>query len=299
MKIEIVIALILGTALGLGGMFLVAQFMNQKPQIHSITTTSASPTPNTNSAQVKTALTSPRQFMSWDSSPLHVAGSVTGGNFAFLVGDTTDTVITIADNAFDTTTPPLQGVAGYRFFTAFGDKIGESVVVSFKDLPKEKKVTFGVVTDLTAESLQMRGSDGTIDQVAFTPNIIAATFIKETKKISPSEVAIGDRIAVVGEVAEKNVTIADGVFVIPSDFGIPTYVLKTGTITKLNKTEVTVSTKEGDLVLKTTADTKYFGLKDTGVLRKRTKLISSDTTRTAYVTFLSNSTNIRSIFISE
>ncbi len=300
MKIEIVIALILGTALGLGGMFAVAQLTNRPntQTLKPLPTQSTEPT--TSTANVKNELVSPQgPTISWDLSLLPIKGTVRNGSFIFLVSDTTDTVFPVSNNTFDTTTPPALGIAKYRVFTEFGDKVGEAQVLSFKDLPLSKKNLFGSVTDLTADSLQMRGNDGTIDQIAYSPNVLVGSFVKDAKKISSGDVAIGDKVAVVSDRIEKSAILALGVFVVPSDFSQQEYILKTGNLTSITKNDLVISTKEGDISVKLDSNTKFFGLKTGGYVRKRTKLITSDITQVVTVTFLKDTTNIRSIFISE
>lgn len=299
MKIEIVIALVLGTLLGLGGMFFVAQLTaHPTPQTQKLVQNAAIPDASP-SAQIASEISSPLPLESWDLSPLLLKGSSKSGTFAFLVSDTGDTVLPLTSGSFDTTTQMTPGVTAYRIFSQYTDRIGESVIVSFNDLAKHKKIKFGTVTDLTAESLQMRSGDGTIDQVAFIPNIIVGTFVKDTKKITPNDIAIGDRVVIAVDSVDKGITVALGVFVIPSDFGKPDYLLKTGILKSISKNDLVVSTKEGDLSVKTDSNTKFFGVKENGVTRKRTKLITTDVERTVYITYLKDTPNIRSIFISE
>lgn len=300
MKTEIFIALILGTIIGLGGMLVIAKLTAQG-STPTLPAPFESPKPDTTNSDTpqKTEVISPSKSTSWDLTALPVKGISQKGNFIFLVNDITDTVIPLSDTAFDTTTSPVTGIGGYRVYTQFGEKLSEALVVSFKDLAQNKTLIFGSVTDLTAESLQMRAADGTIDQVAYSPNIVVGSFIKDIKKINTGDVAIGDKIVVVSDPHEKGIVVAQGIFVLPADFSGKTILLKTGTLNEINKTELTYTTTDGEQKIKTDSTTKLFGIKENGTVRKRTKLIPTDKTRTIFVTYVSDSPVARSLFISE
>lgn len=297
MKTEILIALIAGTILGLMGMMVVAKVTTtSRPSI----TLSQSPSPSPAlAARVDNKLLSPLPFMSWDDTQIPVKGTAKDGSFVFVVGDTGDMVTSLTDGIFNDTLIGSTGISHYSVFSQNGEKIGETQIARFKGMPTNKQLKFGSVTDLTAESLQIRGELGTIDQLAFSPNIVVASFIKEPKKVDAHDIAIGDKVAIVVDDSSKSESLALGVFIVPSDFSIKKYVLHAGTLSAIEKQSITVHLNESDSKAALTSSTKYFGIKKDGTVRKRTKLIASDTSKAVYFVTEDGQQDIRSIFISE
>ncbi|GEM_PF-1635949 len=300
MKIELFIAVILGTVLGLGGVysivFLTTRAAPTESSVQSLTAVSETPVPT----QIPNTLITPSKSVSWDTTPLVFKGT-TGNAFVFLSTDIADSAIPTTDNSFETTITPLLGLARYTVFTPSEQVLGASDVVSFQDLTKEQPLTFGTVTDLTSDGLQMRGSEGTIEQVMYSPKITFGSFLKEPKKVSPSDVAIGDRVVVVSDRSEKAILNGYGVFAIPPEYRPKEIQLFAGDITKLGKNNVSISHSGGEKLFPVTTSVKFFGLKADGTTRKRTKLIASDIGRKAYITAIASdsATLTRSIFISE
>lgn len=297
MKKEIPIAIFLGVFVGLGATFgIVKLFHMQTANTKTPVTQQAAQQTNQQSAPQTSDIT-PNKSMSWDNSKLVIAGTKQSDSFLFLVSSKEDLPILTKDQTFSTEVTPASGKSTYKLFNQKGVMLSSFDVLSFANLKKEQTLLLGSVTDLSQEGVQVRGEDGTIEEVSYAKEAVFVTATKDIKIIDKAEIAIGDKIAVAYEIAERGMLLAHGIFVLPAE-AAQNMTLFAGPLTQYTKTQVTVKTEKEEKQLQVNAQTKFFGIKSDGQTRKRTRLIDEDLNQVLFIT-ASDSATARSIFISE
>lgn len=303
MKFEIFLAIIVGAIIGLGAMFGVVKLTSQSAPSSANSTT---PTPTAQGAGDTAANQNqpkPINNTSWDDSQLTISGKTEKSSFVFLSTPVRDTVLPLTENAFTTELLPVTGVNHYVVFLPDGSEYHKARLASLAGLPKEKPLFFGTITDITKESFQMRADDGTIEQVTFLPNIMLTNLLKAPKNVAVSDLALGDRIVVIGDRANKGVIASSFLLVIPGSESQPSFSLTKGKLASYEKSTITIQPASGEA--KTYAfspsTTKLFGIKSDGTTRTRTRLIAKDVDLDVYaVTVATGSATLtRSLFIAE
>lgn len=300
MKFEILIAIIVGAIIGLGGMFGIVKLTSQSAHSDAPVVTPV-PTTEVTTQAAKNQL-KPVNNTSWDDSQLAVSGTTDKTTFVFLSTPVRDIVLPLANNSFQTQLVPVIGVNTYVVFFPDGTEYHKARVASLGGLPKEKPLFSGTITDIMKDSIQMRGDDGTIEQVTFLPTVSFTNLLKTPKTVAMSDLALGDRVVVLGDRTDKGVIASTFLLVIPAADSQPTLSLTHGKIDSFDKSTLKVIPQSGDpKTFSLSPATKLFGIKSDGTTRTRTKLITKDIGQDTYsvVAASGSATLVRSLFIAE
>ena len=297
MKIEILFAIIVGVVLGLLGMFGVVSLLG-RPVIP--TSISNSPKPHA-TASDKTVMR-PKTNFTWDDTDFLLEGESPQSPFVIFATETSDKIISLTDNHYQVSFTPFIGLGSYKILTPLGNELKKLQILSLSNLPQNEDISVGAITDLTQDGLQLRTEDGVIEQAKFLPNVNVTNIIKDPKKVTTTDLAIGDKIAVVGKKAEKEVIALEYVIILPVDIQATKLSVIHGNIDSFDKSSLSVkeSGKEA-ITLGISQSTKFFGLKSDATVRNRTKLIAKDIGIEVYAVAISSDSaiTVRSLFISE
>ncbi len=299
MKIEILIAIIIGVIIGLAGMFGVVLLTRETPKTNSSTTAPSATSSSTASPTITPLL---KTNTTWDNTPIPFEGEVSQMPFVMIASERGDILATIENGRYSEKVTPVIGLSYYHVFSPSGQELQKRRLFSLTGISQNQPFLVGIITDLTQDGLQMRAENGIIEQIKFQPSANFTNIIKDPKKTTAADLAIGDRVVVVGSKAEKEVIAASAVVVIPSQDTTTAITLIHGKITAFTKNTVSIQDDGKDPINATlTTTTKLFGLKSDTTVRTRTKLIAKDTTAQAYAVLTASGSAqvVRSLFISE
>lgn len=203
MRKEVLIAIVLGSFLGLFGAYLVWQ-SNLGGKNASIST----PTPIANNSivvgNIDLEIKGPKNYSINTTSSVKVSGTARPDSLVAVYADKVYLYKT-ANGAFEIPVELLSPINEIKIRSFLGDIVFSSdlLVVYSTEYAKTDGLDgvsyLGTVTDITENSLQIRTEQG-VKQVSIDPNQISISNIVNTpKKVAFGEIAIGDFIIAMGK----------------------------------------------------------------------------------------------------
>lgn len=278
MKLEIIIALVLGLILGLGGMMGIV-LITKSVKTHKAEVVVQSPTPQANKTNVF-KVDSPLINTVSGKNTLLIKGTTPNSDSIILSGMSNDTFVKNTNNTFEGEVSLDKGINKIRVTNLTSLQTINLTVLNISLVPDNKTYTQGVVTDITEENIQIRQDNGSIGQIKITKDSKAATISKETKAIDMKDVAIGDVVIAVLE-DDENMT-ATNIVVNNGETQFPDAKVVSGTFDNFDKTTVTLSTGDEKNTVIYGRSTKLVSINEDGSIRARTRFINSDTGSKVY-----------------
>lgn len=237
---EVLIAIILGSAIGLFAAFgiwranetLTTKSSTDKNQESQTTQNKGTPTQN---FEVTLAKIEDRDVST--SSPYTIEGITLPKTFVAFSGDSKDYVVLSNDKGTFTEQVELSGGLNAIKITAFynNESKEKEVLVAYSSelAPKEDenanieesvedrlrktaslpKLYTGTVTDITGQSIQIRNDKGTIEQISVSDTTSYVKTGKTQSDIKFTDVAIGDFVAALGSISSKDLMQATRIIV--------------------------------------------------------------------------------------
>src|SRR3989344_1425477 len=210
MRLEPIIAIILGSLMGMGVAFGIWQANkttsppDQKPQTETSSDASTVTALQTASDGGIT-ITSPLQHQVLTEDHVLVTGTAAAQTTIAIVSEESSNIImTKSDGAFESDIA-VSGGNNKILVKQFGDSSSEIVLdVVYSSQVEGESLTFisGTITDISQESIQTRTDDGNIVQLSTDENTSTINILDDPKEIEREELAIGDYIIAIGTIEE-------------------------------------------------------------------------------------------------
>ncbi len=266
MRKEVIIAIIIGSLIGISGAYVSLGQRPQSSQTPQTTTPQASDTPTPQTRSITFQVTSPQLTAVSSETPITVTGTAQSESTVIL-----DTPLSpIFAERIDTTfTGKVTLDEGVNPITIL--EIGESTNVVNRDIlfvpgSKDLLVKSGSITDITEGGIQIRQDNGEVSTVKTSNATKYKNDSKTVKEIKATEVAIGDTIFLAGHMVDK-IYFADYVYV--TTLAAKRTEPVKGTVVKSTSKEVIVSVDGADKAF-TLANYQIYSLTKTNLTKIKT-----------------------------
>jgi len=219
---EVLIAIVLGSILGLGVAFGVWRANNAIKNQGAAKTEVSDNGASSGKAKeggldkLELVITEPANRQVAVNTPTVVNGISSRAQYVAITGEKEDVILMPEeDGTFQAMVELAGGVNEIGVF-AFDEKdtVSETLLVLYSTqvLEEEKEVgtiqkpvaVLGTVTDITENAVQIRSTEGEIKQITVSDETSYANIVKETKEVTFEDMAIGDFIVAMGYVRNGN-----------------------------------------------------------------------------------------------
>ncbi|CAN5321556.1 hypothetical protein BH10PAT1_BH10PAT1_6640 [soil metagenome] len=220
MRKEVFFAIVAGGAFGLLIAFAAWKLNSSaKPKLDTETLqTSASPTPiaNTSTGDFKIILSKPNSMAVFTDTPSEISGVTDPKSWVVVSGIDGDTIVKASDSGSFSANIDLEGGANQINVTAFNSNWNEAdanllLIFSSQFQKDETSSTepisyLGTITDITDSIIQIKNSDGDIQQISAGKDaVFIDTRSNASKVIKSTDVAIGDYLIAMGYKGNNNI----------------------------------------------------------------------------------------------
>lgn len=156
------------------------------------------------------------------------------------------------------------------------DEVRQKVIEKLQDTTKPGVAVYGVVTDITDGTIQIKSQSGEIQQIGFSKDAVFLKSGKTTKTIKSNEVAIGDFIIAMGT-KTGNAFAATRILV--TDALVDSQMTaQFGKLTVIGKNKLTIKNpkSEEEIIINTDANTTFTALDTKLKIKKMTDLDEGD-----------------------
>ena len=255
MRKEQIIAIFLGSLIGIAVAFGLWRFSRQNtpPKVTPTTSNENSQTQETRTGDNSLNIVSPADNSVISSPEVKITGFAPPNSVMVITSGQTAVGVSTSSGEFNVETELDAGINKATVWAIVKDEVPQktelTLIYSSKlDLSNPAKIPstiMGTVTDIAEDGLQVRTSEGVIEQLSLTPETSYAMVNDETKELTFSDLAIGDFIAALGSKTE-NVMEIERVLVTtapePSDI-----VLISGIIDTLSSKDFIVKTEDDEV----------------------------------------------------
>lgn len=265
MRKEVVIAIILGSFLGIFLAFILSQRAvksrtKAQPTAtaqEAIATTSTIPGTTTLQNEIASGelgLSTPAI-----NTPIHSPAKLTGSNannsaYLMIFADGSEYLYRTEAPTFSASITLSPGILPIELVNVSqsGAISRKTQTVLVTTLPGEistgVKSSYGVITDITEGALQMRTNGGAVEQITTNGSTIYKNVVKGVKDIKSTDLAIGDFVGTVGTTSGRGVVTAQEILVDTPETSTPSAIAK-GTVTTATTKQLTLSAQNEELVI--------------------------------------------------
>jgi hypothetical protein len=274
MKKEQVVAIILGSALGVAIAFGIWRMAGR-----SRTQAPVSPPtdhPQSNAVAVDGLnIVSPANNSVSSSSTVNIAGLTKPNSAIVISGGKTNVGEASKGGEFSIKAELTAGINSIVIWALSKDQKPQKQELTLihttkLDVEPEKTAQslMGTVTDIASDTLQIRTKSGEIEQLSLTDNTTYVQINDETRELTFSDLAIGDFVAALGTRAEEGILVV-GRVLITSEPKTPEVTAITGTIKTLTSKDFLVTSDGQEISIDATGTVATYSAGDGGLVSAR------------------------------
>lgn len=270
MRKEQVVAVVLGTLIGVGIAFGLWHFSRQKEA--TFEPSNSSPESQKQSVESQGfSIVAPADNSVVATESAKITGFAPPGSLIMASAENTEVALTGADGEFEleiSLAPGINNVSVWAFWGNEAQEESELTLIYSSELEGDVSLSaiLGTVTDISEDSLQVRTHDGTIEQLSISPDTTYAQ-VDGTEEVEFSDLAIGDFIAALGT-KEESLMHVGRVLVTPEPEA-PSTTVVTGTINILTSRDFRIKSESGEISIDATGGVDTYSYTPEGLSSTR------------------------------
>lgn len=228
MRKEPIIAIALGSLLGLGVAFGVWKFTKTTQSISQKQAQKEIEKQEENSiSNAGLSILAPLDNQVFTENPIRVSGMTSNNTFVVVNnGDNYQVLKANADGSFETEARLGGGIENIQVWALETEpkQVNVPVVFTAQLETGNYTATTGTVTDISEDTVQIKTANDQIEQISVSSNTTYANIVNDTKDIEFSELAIGDYVVAIGQVNDNSIVEAQRILVasVPAESSVRT-----------------------------------------------------------------------------